>query len=412
MIQLLPVDEARQRILAGTKAVDDVEMVPLERATGRVLAADIIAQRSQPPFAASAMDGYAVRAQDIEAPPAELTVIGDAPAGHEFDGAVGPGQAVRIFTGAPVPEGADTIVIQENTDRLDNACVRVNQSASLGTYIRPLGLDFTEGASVLRSGDMLDAGRVTVAAAMNEPMLAVRRLPRVAILATGDELVLPGSAPRPDQIIASNSFGVRAIAEAAGASVTDLGIAVDRQDIIETAIERAISARSDILITLGGASVGDHDLVQAALTSRGMALDFWRIAMRPGKPLMYGRLNNLHVLGLPGNPVSSLVCAHLFLRPLLATLSGSRAADPIHPAVLGKAVAANDQRQDYLRARLERQTDGTYVAHPFDKQDSSMMRVFAESDCLIIRKPFAEPGQSGDACQIFLLRDEPKALEF
>jgi molybdopterin molybdotransferase len=404
-IMLVPVDEARARILSGSKPVDDTEMVPLEQARGRVLAADITAQRSQPPFAASAMDGYAVRALDVASAPSELAVIGEAPAGHEFNGAVGPGQAVRIFTGAPVPTGADTIIIQENTDRLDNQRIRVRQAAPSTTYVRPMGLDFAEGDRVLRAGDTLDAGRITVAAAMNCPMLPVRRLPRVALLATGDELVLPGATPNPDQIIASNSFGVRAIAETAGAAVADLGIAVDRQDIIEAAINRAVSARVDVLVTLGGASVGDHDFVQAALTSRGMALDFWRIAMRPGKPLMYGRLGNLHVLGLPGNPVSSLVCAHLFLRPLLATLSGSEAVDPIRSAVLGTPLGANDQRQDYLRARLERGTDGALLAHAFDKQDSSMMRVFAESDCLIIRPPFAEPAVEGEACSIFLLRD-------
>ncbi|MCR9134646.1 MAG: molybdopterin molybdotransferase MoeA [Alphaproteobacteria bacterium] len=405
MTPLLPVEEARQRILAECRPVEDTEIVPLEQAAGRLLANDIVARRSQPPFAASAMDGYAVRANDINSTPVELTVVGDAPAGHQFRGVVGSGQAVRIFTGAPVPEGADTIVIQEDTERLSPERVRVDQSAAPGTYVRPAGLDFAEGEPVLKAGDLLDAGRLTVAAAMNEPALTVRRLPRVAILATGDELVLPGHEPKPDQIIASNSFGVRAIAEASGAAVTDLGIAEDRQDVIEAAIGRALSASSDVLITLGGASVGEHDLVQAALTNRGMTLDFWRIAMRPGKPLMYGRLDNLHVLGLPGNPVSSLVCSHLFLRPLLAALSGSPPIDPIHPAILGTAVPANDRRQDYLRARLERKIDGTLIAHPFDRQDSSMTRVFAQSDCLIIRKPFAEPARAGETCDIFLLRD-------
>lgn len=406
MTSLLPVEEARRRILAEARPVEDTELVPLEQAAGRVLAADIVASRSQPPFTASAMDGYAVRAADIASVPVELTVIGDAPAGHEFPGAVGAGQAVRIFTGAPVPEGADTIIIQENTDRLDTDRVRVNQTASPGTYVRPLGLDFAEGDTVLKAGHTVDAGRVTVAAAMNEPVLTVRRLPRVAILATGDELVAPGGTPASDQIIASNSFGVRAIAEAAGAAVTDLGIAADRQDIIEASIERALMAKSDVLITLGGASVGEHDLVQSALTSRGMRLDFWRIAMRPGKPLMYGRLDNLHVLGLPGNPVSSLVCSHLFLRPLLAKLSGTHDANPVRPAVLGRDVPANDQRQDYLRTRLEYRADGTLIAHPFDRQDSSMMQVFAQSDGLIIRKPFAEPAKAGETCRVFVLRNE------
>ena len=403
---LLPVEEARARILAGCQPVGDSEMIPLEQARNRVLAADIAANRSQPPFASSAMDGYAVRAADIASVPVELDIVGEAPAGHGFAGTVGRGQAVRIFTGAPVPDGADTIVIQEDTERLDEGRVRIDQPAAQGTYVRPLGLDFGEGDQVLRAGDRLDAGRITVAAAMNRPMLAVRRLPRVALLATGDELVLPGATPARDQIIASNSFGVRAIAEAAGAAVNDLGIAHDRHDEIEASIARALAARVDILVTLGGASVGDHDLVQDALKARGMALDFWRIAMRPGKPLMYGRLEGLHVLGLPGNPVSSLVCSHLFLRPLLAALSGAREEQPIRDAVLGGPLRANDQRQDYLRAKLTRRADGTIVATAFERQDSSMMRVFAESDCLIVRPPFAEPAAEGEPCRIFVLRED------
>ena len=403
---LLPVDEARARILAGCQPVGDSEMVPLEQARNRVLAADISASRSQPPFASSAMDGYAVRASDITTAPTELEIVGEAPAGHGFGGTVDSGQTVRIFTGAPVPKGADTIVTQEDTERLGERRVRINEPAAQGTYVRPLGLDFAEGEQVLSTGDRLDAGRITVAAAMNRPMLPVRRLPRVALLATGDELVLPGATPAADQIIASNSFGVRAIAEAAGAGVTDLGIARDRQDEIEAAIAKALAAKVDILVTLGGASVGDHDLVQEVLQARGMTLDFWRIAMRPGKPLMYGRLDGLHVLGLPGNPVSSLVCSHLFLRPLLAALSGAREDPPIRTAELGGALRANDQRQNYLRARLTRRLDGTLVATAFNKQDSSMMRVFAESDCLIICPPFAEPAERGDECQIFVLHEE------
>lgn len=402
---LLPVDEARKRILDGVLPISEIEEISLEAAINRVLSNDIAASRSQPPFASSAMDGYAIRAADLHDTPAEFDVVGEAPAGHGYAGTVSGGQAVRIFTGAPVPEGADTIVIQEDVERLDQGRVRVSQPVAAGTYVRPLGLDFAEGDQVLQAGDRLDAGRITVAAAMNQASLPVRRLPRVAVLATGDELVPPGAQPAADQIIASNSFGVRAIAEAAGAAVTDLGIARDHRSEIEASVNAALAARVDVLVTLGGASVGDHDLVQETLQARGMVLDFWRIAMRPGKPLMYGRLEDLHVLGLPGNPVSSLVCSHLFLRPLLAALSGTPEDMPVHSARLGGDLRANDQRQDYLRARLTRQADGTLVATAFEKQDSSMMRIFAESDCLIIRPPFAEPATRGDRCQILVLRE-------
>lgn len=404
-MSLVPVEEARTRILGDITPITDVESEPLARAIGRQLAADLRASRSQPPFPASAMDGYAVRAADVAAAPVTLAVIGEAPAGHGFSGAVGQGEAVRIFTGAPVPTGADTIVIQENTERLDDRTVRVDQSVPQDTYVRPEGLDFLAGDTVLHAGQTLDAGRITVAAAMNCPELEVRRRPHVAILATGDELVPPGDTPGADQIIASNGFGVRAIAEADGAVVTDLGIATDRQEIIKAAIQRALDIKADVLITLGGASVGEHDLVQTALVARGMKLDFWRIAMRPGKPLMSGRLDGLHVLGLPGNPVSSLVCSHLFLRPLIARLSGLDEYDPHTHAVLGSDVGSNDQRQDYLRAKLERDADGGLVATPFDRQDSSMTRVFAESDCLIIRPPHADAAKRGDACRIVQLRE-------
>ena len=405
MKPLLPVDEARSRVLKDAKTINDVEDVTLAEAIGRKLARDVFATRAQPPFAASAMDGYAVRAEDIATLPSTLEIIGEAPAGHGFGGTVSAGQAVRIFTGAPVPQGADTIVIQEDTERLDGDAVRINVTVPRGNYIRPEGLDFGLGDPVLKVGQRLDAGRITVAAAMNYPQLPVIRQPHVAVLATGDELIAPGGTPGPDQIIASNSYGVRAIAEADGARVSDLGIAIDRQDIIEAAVDRALKANVDILITLGGASVGDHDLVQDALVARGMQLDFWRIAMRPGKPLMYGQLDTLHVLGLPGNPVSSLVCSHLFLRPLIARLAGEMETDLHRDAVLGCDVPENDRRQDYLRARLTPGNDGVLVATPFEKQDSSMTRVFAESDCLVIRAPHAEAAQAGSKCRIVLLRN-------
>lgn len=405
MKPLLPVDEARTRILKNALPIRDTEQVTLHEARDRCLAEDVVAVRSQPPFAASAMDGYAVRAADLDPLPRTLQVIGEAPAGHGYGGTVDAGQAVRIFTGAPVPNGADTIVIQEDTDRPDRTTVRINAPAPRGHYVRPKGLDFAEGDVVLRAGQRLDSGRLTVAAAMNTPQLSVVRRPHVAILATGDELVSPGGSPGPDQIIASNSYGVAAIAANEGAQVTDLGIAIDRQEVIEAAIAKALGAEVDILVTLGGASVGDHDLVRAALMARGMRLDFWRIAMRPGKPLMYGQLEQLHVLGLPGNPVSSLVCSHLFLGPLLARLSGRAWADHCHEALLGCDVAANDRREDYLRARLARADDGRLVATPFEKQDSSMTRIFAESDCLVVRSPNAAAAKKGEACRIYMLRD-------
>ena len=405
MKPLLPVDEARARILKGAQPIRDVEKVSLHDAGSRQLAEDVVATRSQPPFAASAMDGYAVRAADLVSLPRSLDVIGEAPAGHGFAGTVESGQAVRIFTGAPVPGGADTIVVQEDTQRLNRATVQVNEAVPKGRYVRPEGLDFSAGDVVLHCGQLLDAGRLTVAAAMNTEQLTVLRRPHVAILATGDELVPPGSNPGPDQIIASNSYGVAAIATGDGARVTDLGIAEDRQEVIEAAVARAIDAKVDVLVTLGGASVGDHDLVQAALMARGMQLDFWRIAMRPGKPLMYGQLHGLHVLGLPGNPVSSLVCSHLFLRPLIARLAGLAETDRLRDAVLGCDVPANDRREDYLRARLARADDGSLVATPFEKQDSSMTRVFAESDCLVIRAPHAIQASKGEPCRVYLLRD-------
>ncbi|MEM9106121.1 MAG: gephyrin-like molybdotransferase Glp [Pseudomonadota bacterium] len=405
MKPLLPVKDALERILKDAGPIHEVEQVDLHNAMNRKLAQDVIASRSQPPFAASAMDGYAVQAADLDPLPRTLQVVGEAPAGHGFPGSVATGQAVRIFTGAPVPDGADTIVIQEDTERLDEGTVLIKSAAPKGHYVRPEGLDFASGDVVLKAGQRLDAGRLTVAAAMNTPRLSVLRQPHVAILATGDELVSPGGNPRPDQIIASNSYGVASIASEAGAKVTDLGIAIDKQDEIEASIADALAAKVDILVTLGGASVGDHDLVQSALMARGMQLDFWRIAMRPGKPLMYGQLDGLYVLGLPGNPVSSLVCSHLFLKPLVSRLAGDAEADHFRDAVLGCEVPANDRREDYLRSRLHLSDDGTLVATPFEKQDSSMTRIFADSDCLVLRAPHAEAAHTGDACRIYLLRD-------
>lgn len=404
MTGLLPVETALERLLSDAEPISDVEQVPLHEALGRVLAQDLAAARTQPPFAASAMDGYAVRAADIADVPAELTVIGQSAAGRGFSGEVGAGEAVRIFTGAPVPKGADTVLIQENAEVVDAARIRTLDATARGRHIREAGLDFREGEVLIPAGSQLDAGRLTLAAAMNHPTLPLRRRPIVAILATGDELVRPGETPGPDQIVASNTFGVAAMIRKAGGTVVDLGIAADRMEAITAAVGKAEAAGADILVTLGGASVGDHDLVQSALVSRGMELDFWKIAMRPGKPLMFGRLGERRVLGLPGNPVSTLVCAHLFLRPLVRLLAGLPPARSRRSAVLGSGMAENDGRQDYVRARLTRDDDGALVATPFERQDSSMMKVFALADCLIVRKPHAPPAKAGDACRIELLR--------
>ena len=395
---LLPVEEARARILDGV-APTDVETVDLAAAPGRVLAEDVGSRINQPPFPASAMDGYAVRADDVSTAPTDLTVIGEAPAGQAYDGTVGPGQAVRIFTGAPVPDGADTIVIQENTS-IDGGKVTVHQAATPGQFVRPLGLDFKHGEVLLKAGTRLGSREIALAAAMNHPALPVRRKPRVAILATGDELIAPGGTPRPDQIISSNNLGMAAFVTQAGAEPVDLGIAADTTNALTHGIERAAGA--DVLVTLGGASVGDHDLVQHALDTLGMTLDFWKIAMRPGKPLMFGTLGETRVLGLPGNPVSTFVCARIFLRPLLDTLLGATPQEPTERALLGADMAENDERQDYMRATMHRSDDGSVIATPYRKQDSSMLRTLAEANCFIIRPPFDRARREGEPVDILL----------
>lgn len=402
---LLPVEDALHRLLAAARPIERTETVALHEAGGRVLAADVAARLTQPPFDNSAMDGYALRHADITTIGATLEVIGTSAAGHAFTGTVGPGQACRIFTGAPLPAGADTVLLQEDAETAGERRIRTTFLPEKGRHIRPRGQDFVEGEVILRSGALLDAGRLTVAAAMNHPSLSVHARPKLALLATGDELLPPGSRPGASQIIASNSFGVGAIAREAGAEVIDLGIAADDPDAITDAVDWARACGADVLVTLGGASVGDHDLIRPVLTKAGMELDFWRIAMRPGKPLMVGRLGTMQVLGLPGNPVSSLACALLFLEPLLLRLGRLPARDRRTVAVAGRPLAANDKRQDYLRARLTVRPDGTLEAHVFERQDSSMMKVFAEADALIVRKPFAGALAAGGTCDVLLLRE-------
>lgn len=400
-MSLLPVEDALTRLLDGAEP-KAAERVPLADAAGRVLAEDVTARRTQPPFAASAMDGYAVRAADLEKLPATLRVIGEAPAGRPFAGAVGGGEAVRIFTGAPVPDGADTVVIQENTRAAGNQ-VEILHAAAKGRNIRPRGLDFNAGDTLLAKGRVVDAAALSLAAAGNNAELAVVGRPLVAIVATGDELLPPGSEPGPGQIIASNAYGVAAIAREMGADVLDLGIAKDEVPAISTLVRRALAAKADVMVTLGGASVGDHDLVRKVLAGEGMALDFWKIAMRPGKPLMFGRLGATRCIGLPGNPVASLVCSHLFLKPLLARLAGRDWRTRLEGAVLGSAMAANDHRQDYVRA-VAAESQGRLVATPFKIQDSSMLRTLAEANALIVREPDAPAAMAGEPCRIVRLR--------
>lgn len=404
---LLPVSEALQRLLDGASPIARQETVSLHDAAGRVLADDIAARLTHPAFDNSAMDGYAGRHEDFREVGAVLSVIGESAAGLGFRGSVGPGMVVRIFTGAPVPQGADTILIQEDAERLNGNRIRTTFAPERGRHIRPKGQDFSTGDIVLRRGAILDAGRLTVAAGMNHPTLPVHARPRVAILATGDELREPGSVPGPDQIIASNTYGVAAIARDNGAAIVDLGIVADDKAAIAKAVESAQKAGADVLVTLGGASVGDHDLVQSALVECGMTLDFWQIAMRPGKPLMVGRLHGMTVLGLPGNPVSSLVCSLLFLEPLVRHLGSMPRLDRSLRVRAATALPANDKRQDYVRAGLRRDADGELLAEPFSRQDSSMMQVFAKSDCLIIRPPFAAPAPAGTLCDAMLLRPLP-----
>ena len=400
---LLPVEEALRRLLDGVEPLP-AEMVALHDAYDRVLAEPVMARRTQPPFDASAMDGYAVRAGDVADVPIRLKVIGSAPAGRSFEGTVGAGEAVRVFTGAPLPTGADTIVIQENVQDLGGDVIEVLEVTAANRHIRRAGLDFREGDALLDKGRLLDPAALSLAASANHPHLAVVRRPLVAIIATGDELVAPGALPGPDQIISSNAYGVAAAAASVGARTLDLGIAPDRRDAIAALVRQAVNTGADVIVTLGGASVGDHDLVHDVLTGEGMELGFWKIAMRPGKPLMFGRLGSIRCIGLPGNPVASLICAQLFLKPLLARLGGRAFRQDVRQARLDGALRANDNRQDYIRAAV-RQTDGALVATPFCIQDSSMLRVVSDANGLIVREPHAPEATTGDLVQVLILRD-------
>jgi len=401
-VALMPVADALSAVLAGADPLPE-EMVALDSAHHRVLARDLAASRTQPPQAMSAMDGYAVRAIDAARAAARLKVIGEIAAGQPFERAVGAGEAVRIFTGGVIPEGADAVIIQEDTV-VEDGGITITEAAIPGRHIRPAGVDFRKGDVLLAGGRRLTDRDLSLAAGMNYPQLPVRRRPKVAILATGDELVMPGETPGPGQIVYSNGYALRALARDEGAETIDLGIAADTIEATTDGIRRARELGADILVTTGGASVGDHDLVKRSLEAEGVAMAFWRIAMRPGKPMMHGRLGAMRVIGLPGNPVSSYVCGFLFLVPLIRRLSGRSAVHHRREtALLGRNAAANDLREDYLRARLEWRGDGALIATPVDHQDSSLLGNLAAARALVIRPPFAPAAGAGAACEILRL---------
>ena len=396
---MISVAEAQARILDGLTPTPP-ETVALAEALGRVTAEPVVARLTQPPADVSAMDGYALRSADGAAG-AMLRVIGSAPAGHPFPARLGRSEAVRIFTGSVVPEGADAVLLQEDAER-DGDRVILRETALAGRHIRRAGQDFRAGEGVIPAGRRLGARDIGLAAAANHPWLVVHRRPRIAILATGDEIALPGEPIPPGGIVSSNTHALAALARVAGADPVVLPVARDDRAAIASVAEWVSGA--DMLLTSGGASVGEHDLVQAALTERGLVVDFWKIAMRPGKPLMAGRLGGMPMIGLPGNPVSAMVCAILYVMPALARLSGLPGdLPPTVPARLGASLRANDHRADFLRARLTLEPTGELLATAFDRQDSAMMKLLADADALIVRAPHAPALEAGATVQVIRL---------
>jgi molybdopterin molybdotransferase len=397
--RMISVEEARARILAGLSPTPS-EIVSLPAAWQRVAAVDVAARVMQPPADVSAMDGYAVRTADAGLG-AALRVIGSAPAGHPFTNPVGPGETVRVFTGSLIPEGADAVLLQEDAIRDDDK-VRVQEQVIEGRHIRRRGQDFVAGDIVIPAGRRLTARDIGLAAAANYPWIEVHRRPRVAVLGTGDEIALPGEPIPAGGIVSSNAHALAAVLRAAGAEPYVLPIVADNRSAI-AAVADAIT-HTEMLVTTGGASVGEHDLVVESLSQRGLQVEFWKIAMRPGKPLMYGRLGDVPVLGLPGNPVSALVCAILFLVPAIARLAGQACEPPaITTAVLAAPVGANDHRADHLRATLRLEPDGQAVVTPFPVQDSAMLRRLALADALILRPPHARALPEGATVPVIRL---------
>ncbi len=397
---LLPIDQALIKVTESLKILSS-DKVSVAKALNRVLTEDIFAKLTQPPFSSSAMDGYAVRAEDLNSIPVTLDVTGESAAGHSFSKPVQKCQAVRIFTGAPVPEGADTVIMQENTTR-EGDKVTITVGNDIGANIRPKGTDFNQGDVLLKSGTILTAKDLALAAAMNWGVLNVRRKPVIAVLATGDELVEPGETPNPDQIISSIPSGLVSMIENWGAEALYLGIAKDNETSLREKISKGLAA--DILITIGGASVGDHDLVQKVLRDLGMDLNFWKVAIRPGKPIMHGQLGDTHVLGLPGNPVSAFICAEIFLREMIGKLLGTDCNNHnIVQAFLAEELSSNGPRQHYMRASTKQRDDGLLDVIPAASQDSSLLKTYASSDCLIVRSPHAPPAKRGEVVDIILI---------
>lgn len=404
----VPAKEALRIVLDNVEAVGK-ETVPLTKGAGRILFSDLAALRTQPPFDASAMDGYALRSQDISELPCDFTVPGQSAAGHPYTKTVNQGEAIRIFTGGRVPAECDTIVIQENTIAGDGS-VSVLQGEEIGRYIRKAGLDFEEGQILLKSGDVLDPQRLALAASMNHPQVCVFKQPKVAIIATGDELVEPGSQLKDGQIIASNSYGLAAIASQAGAQVLDMGIALDTTQALARKCEDALDQGADLIITMGGASVGDHDLVMPTLSEMGFAFEFSKIALKPGKPFLFAKKRHqgrmVRAIGLAGNPVSSMISGHVFAKPLIHLLAG-KSVESIQPtsAIADVDIPANGERQEYMRGHYVGTQNGTIAVRPFASQDSSMLANLVRADCLIIREINAPKMPAGDMCQIIPMKE-------
>jgi molybdopterin molybdotransferase len=384
------------------------EQVSLVEALGRTLAEDLQARVTHPPFNVSAMDGYAVRSADVSETPTTLSLIGRSRAGKAFKGKVRSGEAVRIFTGAPVPEGADAVIMQEVTEN-HGETVTIKEAVAAGKFIRPAGLDFKAGDLLLTEGRRLTARDIGLAASMNVPWLRVRRQPRVAIMATGDEVVMPGEPLGEGRIINSNGRTIAAFVTACGGIPIDLGIAGDSRASLLALAQGANGA--DLLVTTGGVSVGDHDIVQETLGETGLEVDFWKVAMRPGKPLLFGQLGATPMFGMPGNPVSAVVCATIFLKPAIIALLGLKIPPrPFTTARLASDLDGNGKFQEYLRARLSYDDSGALIATPFGRQDSSMLATLARADCLLVRPPHTPPARVGETVPIIELNDSLFAL--
>lgn len=402
---LTSVEEALSQVISAAPLLE-VEWVPVGEAAGRVLREDVIAKRSQPAADMSAMDGYAVCGEDAERPTVSLRVIAESAAGRPFTGAVGSGEAVRIFTGGVMPKGADTVIIQEDTTR-DGDIITTTKATPRGHNVRLMGCDFRLDAPGLKAGCRLSGRDIMLAAAMNHATLPVARRPRVALMQTGDELVLPGQGSGAEsEVVVSNVYGIATLARQLGAEVVDLGIIPDQMEATRAAVAHGLDGTFDLLVTTGGASVGDHDLVAPALRAEGVDLHIHKIALRPGKPLMFGTHGKVLCLGLPGNPVSSHVCSVVFMAPVLRAMQGE-AASPMQTvsARLATAVPANGPRRDFMRATTSHHEDGTVLVTPANLQDSSMLAVLARADCLLVRPPHAPAAAAGDICEIMPFED-------